>query len=122
MNIESNQSSMKKQYVRLIFTIALTMNAPAGQGSVEQIAINQGASEEVVEPGQKPSENTNSRESWYSDAGSWEIGGAMAVSTNKSADGSTYNALGIAPVLIFSRPAYIFRADCGLFRKMGRFN
>jgi len=94
---------MKKYYPWLALVVALTLNTPGEPATAEYNAVKTSDGEEVVEPGQKSSENPNSREKWYSDAGSWELGGTMAVTTNKSTDGSTANALIIEPFLNMSR-------------------
>jgi hypothetical protein len=98
---------MKNQYVWLALTVALTLNVQAGPGPAEHIALNTGAGEEVVEPGQKPSVNPTSGEKIFSNPGSMEIGGSMAVATGKSeSDKSRKTSIFI--LIILQGKSYIF--------------
>jgi hypothetical protein len=99
---------MKKYYSWLALVVALTLNTLGEPGLAEGNAAKTSGGEEVVEPGQKLSENPNSREGRYSDAGSWELGGTTSITTNTSADGSTSNILIIGTVLNFFPVRLVF--------------
>jgi len=94
---------MKKYYPWLALVVALTLNTPGEPATAEYNAVKTSDGEEVVEPGQKSSENRIQGKSGIpmQAVGNWAV--QMAVTTNKSTDGSTANALIIEPVLNMSR-------------------